>query len=226
MKFQLLHRWTDRVGEWIRYSLKRKCLHFDEIFITGCTGSCQNDNFQCSQWLKFRQNDDIFVSVFYPTLYNGCKRYLFMLGLKLNHVNKNGICSKNCLNLSVQYCILYSRTIKFFRDSLNVNLLEYSFLNQIASFDKLQGLSVSARCCERRTQICPVMAHDAMATYLNGYVIIWLIFRYWLHRNRKLSLVQPVTDVTEMKWKSTYDPTIPLPSAKDRIRSSHRDPGL
>ena len=45
-------------------SLKRKCLHFDEIFITGCTGSCQNDNFQCSQWLKFRQNDDIFVSVF------------------------------------------------------------------------------------------------------------------------------------------------------------------
>ena len=47
----------------IRQSLKRKCLHFGEIFITGCTGSCQNDNFQCSQWLKFRQNDDIFVSV-------------------------------------------------------------------------------------------------------------------------------------------------------------------
>ena len=46
------------------YTLKRKCLHFDEIFITGCTGSCQNDNFQCSQWLKFRQNDDIFVSVY------------------------------------------------------------------------------------------------------------------------------------------------------------------
>ena len=44
-------------------TLKRKCLHFDEIFITGCTGSCQNDNFQCSQWLKFRQNDNIFVSV-------------------------------------------------------------------------------------------------------------------------------------------------------------------
>ena len=43
-------------------SLKRKCLHFDEMFITGCTGSHQNDNFQCSQWRKFRQNDDIFVS--------------------------------------------------------------------------------------------------------------------------------------------------------------------
>ena len=45
-------------------TLERKCIHFDEIFITGCTGSCQNsDNFQRRQWLKFRQNDDIF-SVF------------------------------------------------------------------------------------------------------------------------------------------------------------------
>ena len=35
----------------------------DEIFITDCTESCQNDNFQGSQWRKFRQNDDISVSV-------------------------------------------------------------------------------------------------------------------------------------------------------------------
>ena len=27
--------------------------YFDEIFITGWTGSCQNDNFQCTQWWKF-----------------------------------------------------------------------------------------------------------------------------------------------------------------------------
>ena len=40
--------------------LKGKCCHFDEIFITGCTGSCQNDNFPCSQWWKFHQNDDNF----------------------------------------------------------------------------------------------------------------------------------------------------------------------
>ena len=33
----------------IEITLKRKCLHFDEIFITGCTESCQNDNFRCSQ---------------------------------------------------------------------------------------------------------------------------------------------------------------------------------
>ena len=45
-------------------TLKRKSLHFDEMFITGCTGSCQTDNFQCSQWWKLRQNDDIFVSVY------------------------------------------------------------------------------------------------------------------------------------------------------------------
>ena len=44
-------------------SLKQKCRHFDEIFITGCTESCQNDNFWCSQWLKFHQNDNISVSV-------------------------------------------------------------------------------------------------------------------------------------------------------------------
>ena len=44
-------------------TLKRKCRHFDEILITGCTGSCHFDNFQCSQWWKFHQNEDISVSV-------------------------------------------------------------------------------------------------------------------------------------------------------------------
>ena len=45
------------------HSLKRKCRHFDEILITGCTGSCHFDNFQCNQWWKFHQNEDISVSV-------------------------------------------------------------------------------------------------------------------------------------------------------------------
>ena len=54
----------DAVGMILIYiSLKQKCRHFDEIFITGCTESCQNDNFRCSQWLKFHQNDNISVSV-------------------------------------------------------------------------------------------------------------------------------------------------------------------
>ena len=43
---------------------ERKCRHFDEILITGCTGSCHFDNFQCSQWWKFHQNEDISVSVY------------------------------------------------------------------------------------------------------------------------------------------------------------------
>ena len=37
-------------------TLKRKCRHFDEIFITGCSESCHFDNFQCSssKWRHFR----------------------------------------------------------------------------------------------------------------------------------------------------------------------------
>ena len=44
------------------YTWNRKC-HFEGISITGCTGSCHFDNFQCSQWWKVHQNDDIFDSV-------------------------------------------------------------------------------------------------------------------------------------------------------------------
>ena len=44
-------------------ALKRKCRPFDKILIIGCTGSCYFDNFQCSQWWKFHQNDNISVSV-------------------------------------------------------------------------------------------------------------------------------------------------------------------
>ena len=40
-----------------------KCRHFAEIFITGYTKSCHLDNFQCSLWWKFHQNDAIFISV-------------------------------------------------------------------------------------------------------------------------------------------------------------------
>ena len=43
-------------------TLTRKC-HLYEIFITGCTGSCHFDNFQCSQWWKFHQNDNSSISV-------------------------------------------------------------------------------------------------------------------------------------------------------------------
>ena len=39
-------------------TLIRKYCHFDEIFITGCIASCHFDNLQCSQWWKFRQNDN------------------------------------------------------------------------------------------------------------------------------------------------------------------------
>ena len=50
--------------------LKWTCCHFKEIFITGCTRSCQNDNFLCSQWRKFPQNDDVFITVFVRCAYS------------------------------------------------------------------------------------------------------------------------------------------------------------
>ena len=51
-------------------SMKRKCRHFDEIFVTGCTGSCHFDNFQWGQWWTFHQNKDIVVPVYEHTKYN------------------------------------------------------------------------------------------------------------------------------------------------------------
>ena len=41
----------------------RKCSHFDGIFIICFIRSYQNDNLQCSKWRKFRQNNNISVSV-------------------------------------------------------------------------------------------------------------------------------------------------------------------
>ena len=34
-----------QMSKYFKHTLKRKCRHFDEIFITGCTGSCHFDNF-------------------------------------------------------------------------------------------------------------------------------------------------------------------------------------
>ena len=44
-------------------TMKPKCCHFHDIFITGCTWNCNLNKFHCSQWQKFNQNDDIFFSV-------------------------------------------------------------------------------------------------------------------------------------------------------------------
>ena len=71
-------------------SLKRKRLQFDEIFITG-TGSCQDENFQCSQWLTFRQNNDIFISMMLFVCYMHtvwfCLWYIFSHGIDHPHIS-------------------------------------------------------------------------------------------------------------------------------------------
>ena len=82
-------------------TLKRKSLHFDEIFITGCTGSCQNDNFQCSQWLKLRQNDDIFVSVNGTTITTSWRRFDVIMTLSLRRMSARTLQQQNSSAISL-----------------------------------------------------------------------------------------------------------------------------
>ena len=56
------------------YAMKRKYCHFDDIFITACTKSCQNDNFWYSQWWICRQND-VSVSVLWITVSWGLSNF-------------------------------------------------------------------------------------------------------------------------------------------------------
>ena len=41
----------------VQHTSPQRKYQFEEIFATGCTGSCQYDNFQ--SWRKFRQDNDI-----------------------------------------------------------------------------------------------------------------------------------------------------------------------
>ena len=47
------------------FSLERKCPRFDGIFATDCSRSCHFDNFRYNQWRKFRQTENISVSVYH-----------------------------------------------------------------------------------------------------------------------------------------------------------------
>ena len=52
-------------------TLKRKCHHSQwRKCITSCTGSCQSDKFQCSQWWKCHQSEDISFSVMTSPIIN------------------------------------------------------------------------------------------------------------------------------------------------------------
>ena len=59
--FSKMQQW--QIKEYTLTSLKQKCRHFDKIFVIGCTGSCQNDKFRWSQCRKFRQSDNIPLSM-------------------------------------------------------------------------------------------------------------------------------------------------------------------
>ena len=45
------------------YTLNPKCSHFDDLIVTGCTGSWQNDNLLCSQRREDCQHDSLLASV-------------------------------------------------------------------------------------------------------------------------------------------------------------------
>ena len=63
-----IYRWPNLIQIWLTYtprsSMKTKGRHIDNLFVTGCTWGCPNDNFGCSQWRECCQYDDLLVSVF------------------------------------------------------------------------------------------------------------------------------------------------------------------
>ena len=75
-------------------SLKRKWMHSDNIVCTGCTGSCNFNNFQCIQWQKFHPKDDTLASL--------CKTWGFcifwkpILSMKSTHTDTETISSTFC----------------------------------------------------------------------------------------------------------------------------------
>ena len=48
---------------WLLDSASQHWKHIDNLFVTGCTWGCQNDNLRCSQWREGCQYDDLLVSV-------------------------------------------------------------------------------------------------------------------------------------------------------------------
>ena len=101
-------------------ALKRKCRHFDKIFVTGCTERCQNDNVQCSQWRKCHQNDNIFVSVWWLRLMTHIQiTYMWyrskMGGFDRNISEVNGIIRELALcelELALEFINIFTHTVK------------------------------------------------------------------------------------------------------------------
>ena len=61
-------QWSNIAGI-VQLSLKWERCHCDEFFISSHTEGCHNDNFRCSQWWKFRQNDiSVSVNISYMAL--------------------------------------------------------------------------------------------------------------------------------------------------------------
>ena len=99
-------------------TLKRKCRHFDEIFITGCSESCHFDNFQYSQWWKFHQNEDISVSVQDHLMTRGLTAYTASLLIQI--VTNNLKYWESTMSLQDMTIVFNKKWIKMDRKQKNV----------------------------------------------------------------------------------------------------------
>ena len=110
-----------------RFTLKQKCLHFDEIFITDCTERCQNDNVQCSQWWKFRQNDDIACFlIWHDNAYSNRRQTIFSV-LKLTKKWPKPHADRGAMGVfmsSLYMCMCYWAKKKM---SASTIIIEYHF---------------------------------------------------------------------------------------------------
>ena len=123
-------------ARWGGSSLKRECLHFDDIFIIGCAESRQSDKFQfqCSQRFKFRQND-FFVLVMadirnifgYSPCRRKCKSNVFILP---HHPARKGLTRAICAE-----CTVSKDNIKPWTHNTNANYeFAWAFMHVCLAF--------------------------------------------------------------------------------------------
>ena len=83
---------SSRLGTkiWSLWSLKQKGPHADKL-VMDWTRNCQNENFVCSQWQRFHQNDDISESA---DLDNNCDVIMSAMASQIASVSM--VCSTVC----------------------------------------------------------------------------------------------------------------------------------
>ena len=82
------HDGTVAHTHWVGNTLKWNYCYFDEIFITGCTGSCHFDNLRCSQWLKLHFHSSVSAKVM--TTWTRLAHSVKSLGIQIYFLDNSG----------------------------------------------------------------------------------------------------------------------------------------